>query len=40
MQENLNIFDFTLSDSDMEFLRSLNRNDKGTRSYTDTGYAR
>ena len=40
MQENMSIFDFTLSDSDMEFLSSLNRNDKGTRSYTDTEYAR
>lgn len=40
MEENRNIFDFTLSDSEMEVLRGLNINDKGTRSYTDTEYAR
>jgi diketogulonate reductase-like aldo/keto reductase len=40
MEENRNIFDFTLSDNEMEILRSLNLNDKGTRSYTDVEYAR
>ncbi len=40
MEENRNIFDFTLSDNEMEILRSLNLNDKGTRNYTDVEYAR
>lgn len=40
MEENRNIFDFSLSDDEMEILRKLNLNDKGTRSYTDVEYAR
>lgn len=40
MRENREISDFTLSDEDMTLIRSLNLNDKGTRSYTDVEYAR
>ena len=40
MAENRDIFDFTLDESEMSALRSMNLNDKGTRSYTDTEYAR
>ena len=40
MQENMDIFDFNLSESDMEILRSLNIHDKGSRDYTDPEYAK
>lgn len=40
MAENKDIFDFNLSENEMEILRDLNLNDKGTRDYTDTEYAR
>lgn len=40
MEANKDIFDFTLSEEEMEILRGLNLNDKGTRSYTDIEYAR
>ena len=40
MEDNRNIFDFSLSDDEMELLRKLNLNDKGTRNYTDVEYAR
>ena len=40
MAENRDIFDFTLDESEMSALRGMNLNDKGTRSYTDTEYAR
>lgn len=39
MEENMDIFDFCLSESEMEILKGLNLNDKGTRSYNDVGYA-
>lgn len=40
MEENRDIFDFSLSENEMDILRSLNLNDKGTRSYTDPEYAK
>lgn len=40
MAENRDIFDFTLDESEMSALLGMNLNDKGTRSYTDTEYAR
>ena len=40
MEENINIFDFTLTDDEINLLKNLNINDKGTRSYTDVEYAR
>ena len=40
MRENLDIFDFCLSESDMETLKSLNLHDKGSRDYTDVEYAK
>ena len=40
MEENMKIFDFALSEEDMDTLRSLNLHDKGSRSYTDPEYAR
>ena len=40
MQENINIFDFNLSETDMEAIRSLNIHDKGSRDYRDPEYAK
>ena len=40
MEENMKIFDFTLSEEDMQTLKALNMHDKGSRDYTDTEYAR
>ena len=40
MEENMKIFDFTLSEEDMLTLRSLNIHDKGSRDYTDAEYAK
>ena len=40
MEENMKIFDFSLSEEDMQTLKSLNIHDKGSRSYTDVEYAR
>jgi len=40
MEENMKIFDFALSEEDMDTLRSLNLHDKGSRSYTAPEYAR
>ena len=40
MEENMKIFDFALSEEDMDTLRSLNLHDKGSRSYTDPEYTR
>lgn len=39
MKENIEIFDFTLSDEDMSKLKELNTLDMGTRDYTDPDYA-
>ena len=39
MIENMNIFDFILDEADMEIIRGLNINDKGTRDYNDPAYA-
>lgn len=39
MEENIDILDFTLDEGDMEILRGLNIHDKGSRDYTDPGYA-
>ena len=39
MEENMNIFDFALSDEDMSIIRELNLNDCGTRDYTSHEYA-
>lgn len=39
MEENLNIFDFALSDEDMNIIRELNLNDCGTRDYSSHEYA-
>lgn len=39
MEENLNIFDFALSDEDMNIIRELNLHDCGSRDYTDPEYA-
>lgn len=39
MKDNIDIFDFVLSDAEMDVLRGLNLNDKGTRDYTDPAYA-
>ena len=40
MEENMHIFDFVLSEEDMQTLKALNMHDKGSRDYTDTEYAR
>lgn len=40
MEENMKIFDFVLSDEDMQTLKTLNIHDKGSRNYTDVEYAR
>lgn len=40
MEENMQIFDFVLSEGDMQTLKALNMHDKGSRDYTDTEYAR
>jgi diketogulonate reductase-like aldo/keto reductase len=39
MEENMKIFDFSLSDEDMAVLKTLNLHDAGTRDYTDAEYA-
>ena len=39
MAENMNVFDFMLDDADMEIIRGLNINDKGTRDFNDPVYA-
>ena len=39
MRENFEIFDFNLSDEDMETLKTLNLHDGGTRDYADLDYA-
>lgn len=39
MKENINIFDFKLDEEDMNLIKELNIHDKGTRDYTDLGYA-
>lgn len=39
MKENFEIFDFQLSEEDMEQLKTLNLHDGGTRDYTDLDYA-
>jgi len=39
MKENIDIFDFTLDEQDMDTLKSLNIHDSGTRDYTDLAYA-
>lgn len=39
MTENMNVFDFMLDDADMEIIRGLNINDKGTRDFNDPIYA-
>ena len=35
MEENINIFDFSLSDDDMRQIACLNRHDEGTVSFND-----
>ena len=40
MEENMKIFDFSLSEEDMEILRGLNIHDKGSRDYNDPAYAK
>lgn len=40
MEENTQIFDFSLCEEDMQTLKALNMHDKGSRDYTDTEYAR
>ena len=40
MEENMKIFDFILSEEDMEILRGLNIHDKGSRDYNDHAYAK
>ena len=40
MEENMKIFDFMLDEEDMQTLRGLNLHDKGSRDYTDPGYAK
>lgn len=39
MKENIDIFDFSLTDKEMETLKSLNLHDGGTRDYTDVAYS-
>lgn len=39
MKENMKIFDFCLDEKDMEIIKGLNIHDKGSRDYTDVGYA-
>ena len=40
LEANMNIFDFSLCEEDMQTLKDLNIHDKGSRDYTDTEYAR
>ena len=40
MTENMNVFDFMLDDADMEIIRGLNINDKGTRDFNDPIYVK
>lgn len=40
MEENMKIFDFILSEEDMEILRGLNIHDKGSRDYNGPAYAK
>lgn len=39
MKENFEVFDFCLTDEEMEMLKTLNLHDGGTRDYTDLDYA-
>lgn len=39
MKENIEIFDFSISDEDMGKLKELNKTDTGTRDYTSPEYA-
>lgn len=39
MKENIDIFDFMLDEGDMDLIKALNVHDRGTRDYTDLGYA-
>lgn len=39
MEENMQLFDFNLDEGDMDIIRGLNINDKGSRAYTDPLYA-
>ena len=38
MQENIDIFDFILSEEEMNVIRNMNQSDAGTRNYTDLTY--
>ena len=38
MQENIDIFDFVLSEEEMNVIRNMNQSDAGTRNYTDLTY--
>lgn len=40
MEENMQIFDFSLCEEDMQTLKALNMHDKGSRDYTDAEYAK
>jgi diketogulonate reductase-like aldo/keto reductase len=40
MKENIDIFDFELSEEEMSILRKMNRHDMGTRDYTDLPYVK
>ena len=40
MQQNLDVFDFELTETEMEAVKALNRNDSGTVPFNDPKFIR